>query len=128
VQFWTVIFQPFNNDAHDLFMLCIVFMCQSYHVVFYYCCSIIVRFFIQFFVRLFCFSLFIVHSAKEKDSILILDCIPGILIPLYKKYPLYVKYLFIIIYASQINILPQTASPITIIDVAGYMEPIFSKS
>jgi hypothetical protein len=28
----------------------------------------------------FCFPLFIVHCSKEKSSILILDCIPGILI------------------------------------------------
>jgi hypothetical protein len=31
----------FNKDTHDLFMLCIVLMCQLYRVVFYYCCSII---------------------------------------------------------------------------------------
>jgi hypothetical protein len=75
--------------------------------------------------------LFIVRCSKKKDSILILDCNPGILIPLY------VKYLFIIIYTSQIYFIHLTAPtlskyrserPITIIDIAGYLEPIFSKS
>ncbi len=133
----------FNKDTHDLFMLCIMLMCQLHHVVFY----IVVRFIIvvwfsfefcsSFVQLLFSFdsfaffsicSLFIVQ--KRKYSILMLDCIPGILIPLY------VKNVFIIIYASQINIIHQTTPtlslyrsewPITIIDIAGYTEPIFSK-
>jgi hypothetical protein len=97
----------FNKDTRDLFMLCIVLMCQLY-----YCCSIIlfvVRLFHSSFVQLFfsfdyfAFPLFIVCCSKKIDSILILDCIPGIYIPLY------VKYLFIIIYASQINIIHQTS-------------------
>ncbi len=33
-------FNLFNKDTHDLFMLCIVLMCQLYRVVFYHCCSI----------------------------------------------------------------------------------------
>jgi hypothetical protein len=85
-------------------MLRIVLMCQLYHVELLllfnsFCCCLT---FIQFFCLIL--LLFIVHCSllKEKDSILILDCIPGILIPLY------VKYLFIIIYASQINIIHQT--------------------
>jgi hypothetical protein len=69
-------------------------MCQLYHVVLYYCCSI---YFIvvQLSFNSFAVSLFIVHCSKEKYSILILDCIPGISILLY------VRYLFIIIHASQ---------------------------
>ncbi len=102
----------FNKDTHYLFMLCIVLMCELYHVVFIIVVQFILLLF-DFFIRLlfdFCFhsillllycSLFIVK--KKKDSILILDCIPGISIPLY------VKYLFSIIYASQINIIHQTA-------------------
>jgi hypothetical protein len=89
-------------------MLCIVLRCQLYGVVF----IIVVRFisllfdfhssFVQLFFHLI-LLLFIVYCSQKKDSILILGCIPGILIPLY------VKYLFIIIYASQINIIHQTA-------------------
>jgi hypothetical protein len=61
-----------NKDTRDLFMLCIVIMCQLYRVLFYYCSSIILLFdFHSSFVRLlfsiqfFCsirFSLFIVHE------------------------------------------------------------------
>jgi hypothetical protein len=74
-------FNLFNKDTRDLFMLCIVFMCQLYRVLFiivarvYYCCS-----FILFIVRLsfvlmsdfcyfsilllFIYSLFIVQKKK----------------------------------------------------------------
>ncbi len=91
----------FNKDTLDLFMLCIVLMCQLYRVVFYYCCSILLVLFIYFvrcstfpfivcstFVSFdsFAFNLFIVHCLKRKYSVLILDCIPGILILLYKNY------------------------------------------
>jgi hypothetical protein len=80
----------FNKDTRDLFMLCIVLMCQLNRVLFcsiyYWCLFILLLFdFCSSFVHLlfnFCFIKFslllIVH---EKYSILILDCIPGILIP-----------------------------------------------
>ncbi len=68
----------FNEDTRDLFMLCIILICQLYRVVFYYCCSIyfiVVRLsfeFCPYFVRLlfsfdsFDFSLFIFRCSKEK--------------------------------------------------------------
>ncbi len=60
----------FNKDTCDLFMLCIVFMCQLYCVVFYYCRSIILLLFDLYLILLdFCFHsillLFIVHCAWE---------------------------------------------------------------
>jgi hypothetical protein len=92
-------FNPFNKDTRDLFMLCIVFMRQLSRALFYYCCSlfiIVVCLFSSLFnfhslfdfcsrsiLLLFIHSLFVVQ--KRKDSILILGCIPGILIPLYMK-------------------------------------------
>ncbi len=78
-----------NKDTRDLFMLCIVPMCQLHHVVFYYCCSFILLLFDNYtsFVLLLSsldsFALFIVHCSLEKYSILILDCITVIWIPLY---------------------------------------------
>jgi hypothetical protein len=85
-------------------MLCIVFMCQLNRVLFiivvcyFVRCSTFTSFFCSTFVliRFLAFHLFVVHCSKEKDSILILDCTPGILILLY---PLYKKT--ITIYASQ---------------------------
>jgi hypothetical protein len=92
----TVTFQPFNKDTHDYSYLC---MCQLIVFIIYYCCLlfiVVVHLFCSlfdlhlFFVRhlffqFFAFHLFVVHCSKEKDSILILDCIPGISIPLYVK-------------------------------------------
>ncbi len=97
-------FNLFNNDTHDLFMLYIVFMCQLNHVLFiivvcyFVRCSTFIhsfnRLLFSFDSLLFIHSLFIVQ--KGKDSILILDSIPGISILLY---PLYKNT--ITIYASQ---------------------------
>jgi hypothetical protein len=93
-------FNLFNKDSRDLFMLCIVFMCQLYRVLFiivvqFHCCSlfcVLFDFSVHSFVQLlfsfesllFIYSLF--HCTKEKDSILILDSIPGISILLHVKY------------------------------------------
>jgi hypothetical protein len=76
-------------------MVRIVFVCQLYHALFiivdrYF--SLLFVYFVRLFnficslfdfclIQFFCFSLFIV--GKKKDSILILECIPGILILLY---------------------------------------------
>ncbi len=98
MQSWTFTFQPvFNKDTHDLF-----YVVHSAHVPvnrvdlllffdYFVRCLIFLSSFVRllFSIRFFCFHLFIVRCSKEKDIILILDCIPGILI------------LFIIIYASQ---------------------------
>jgi hypothetical protein len=101
----------FNKDTLGLFMLCIMLVCQLYHVVF----IIVSRFILLLFDfhssfdhLLFDFgfpfdSLLSLFVVQRKDSILILDCITGISIPLY------MKYLFILDYASQINIIHQTA-------------------
>ncbi len=101
----------FNKDTRNLFMLCIIFMCQLCCLLFiivaqfYFCCSFIL-FVVQFsfillfdccshlILLLFIYSLFIVQ--KEKDSILILDCIPGISILLY-----HCTRTTVIIYANQ---------------------------
>ncbi len=117
-------FNLFNKDTRDLFMLYIMFMCQLYHALFYYCCSlfiIVVHLFCSLFDfrSLFCstfvsfdsyaFHSFVVHCSKEKDSILILDCIPGILIPLYEKYLLYHCTRIPSPSSKSINIIHQTA-------------------
>jgi hypothetical protein len=94
----------FNKDTCDLFMLCIVLMCQLHRVVFIIVVSLFCLLFdfpihllFDFcFIRFFCFSLFIVCCSKEKYSILTLDCIPGISILLY-----HCTRSTIIIYASQ---------------------------
>ncbi len=78
-------FNLFNKDTHDLFMLWIMLVCHlllciivivvQFTVCLYSTfvhCSFDYFFFIQL-------SLFFVH--QKKYSILILDCIPGILIP-----------------------------------------------
>jgi hypothetical protein len=131
----------FNKDTHDLFMLCRMRMCQLYRVVFYNCCLIhfiVVQlsfhFHSSFFQLLFSFDslLFIVRCSKEK----IFNSDPG----LYSRYfdpavPLYQKYHHHL--CKSINIIHQTAPslswyrsewPITIIDIARYAKPIFSKS
>jgi hypothetical protein len=92
----------FNKDTCDLFMLClcIMLMCQLYRVLFYSCCSIILLLFdfhsmlfifCTTFVRLFFpFDSLLFNCSllmRKKYSMLILDCIPGISIPLYVKYP-----------------------------------------
>jgi hypothetical protein len=100
----TVTFQPFNKDTHDLFILCIMSMCQLIVFVIYYLLLVIYcyRSFILFIVQssfflcstlLFHCSLFIV---QRKDSFLILDHIPGISILLYLLYKNTIT-----IYASQ---------------------------
>jgi hypothetical protein len=121
----------FNKDTRDLFMLCIMLVCQIHRVVFYYCCSIFIQvLFVFCFIRFFCF--FIVHCSREK----IFNSDPG----LYSRYfdsavPLYKKYHHHL--CKSINIIHQTAptlskyrseGPITIIDIPGYTKPIFSKS
>ncbi len=130
----------FNKDTL-IYLFCAQCSCASYIVQYFITVVRLILFLVRLFrssfgrllfsFNYFAFSLFIVPCPKKKDLILILDCIPGILIPLY------MKYLFIIIYASQINIIHQTAPtlsqyrsewPIMIIDIAGYTEPIFSKS
>ncbi len=90
-------------------------MCICHLIVFiiYYLLLVVVRLFCSlfdfhlFFIQLlFSFDslLFIVHCSKEKDSILILDHVPGISIPFN---PLYVKFNQLLykntltIYASQ---------------------------
>jgi hypothetical protein len=98
----------FNKDTCDLFMLCMVLMCQLYRAVF----IIVVRLFCSLFnfyssfVQLlfsFVFDSFTFHRSmfvvQKKIFNSDPDCIPGISIRF--KYPLYMKYLFIIIYASQ---------------------------
>jgi hypothetical protein len=104
-------FNLFNKDTCDLFMLCLVFMCQLYRALFDHCCSLLLLLIIYFvscstfpniscsiFVLiLFFFFSFIRYSFfKRKDSILNLDFIPGILILLY-----HCTRTTIIIYASQ---------------------------
>jgi hypothetical protein len=91
----------FNKDTCDLFMLCIVFMCQLHRVVFYYCCSLLLLLFVILFVArlfrssfvrlLFSFDslLFIVSLFKRKR----VNSDPG----LYSRYfdpiqPLYLLY------------------------------------
>ncbi len=142
VQFWMVTFKPFSKKTLMIYLCCTQCSCASYIVQYF---ITVVRFlfvlcstFVSFnscSILLLQYSLF-----KEKDSILILDCIPGILIQLYKKYPFkqYVKYLLYHHHlCKSINIIHQTTPPlsqygsewpITIIDIAGYTEPIFSKS
>jgi hypothetical protein len=75
-------FNLFNKDTRDYFIIVARYL------------SLLFLYFVQlfdfhlFFVRLlFSFDSFAFHcsSFKEKDSILILDCIPGILILLYKN-------------------------------------------
>ncbi len=69
-------FNLFNKDTRDLFMLCIVFMCHLYHVLFIAVVSLFCllfdfhSFFCSTFVliRFFCFSF--IHCSKEKDSVL----------------------------------------------------------
>jgi hypothetical protein len=61
------------NHVRYLLLLLIIYRSLIYFVH----CSI----FISFFVRLF----FLIHCSKETDSILILDCISGISIPLDVK-------------------------------------------
>ncbi len=121
----------FNKDTRDLFMLCIMLVCQLHRVVFYYCCSIFIKvLFVFCFIWFFC--IFIVHCSKEK----IFNSDPGLYssyfdsaVPLYKKYRHHL--------CKSINIIYQTAptlskhrskGPITIIDRLGYTKPIFSKS
>jgi hypothetical protein len=50
-------------------------------------CSTFIHSFVRLFVLFdsFAFHSFVVHCSKEKDSILILDCIPSLSIPLYVK-------------------------------------------
>ncbi len=104
-------FNLFQEKHLCLFMLCIVLMCQLYRVVI----IIVVRFILLLFdfhsILLFdsfafhC-SLFIVRRKQFNSD-------PG----LQSRYfdPLYVKYLFIIIYASQINIIHQTGCTIFVL-------------
>jgi hypothetical protein len=97
-------FNLFNKDTRDLFMLYIVFMWQLNNVLFiivvcyFFRCLTFIhsfnRLLFSFDSLLFIHPLFIVQ--KGKDSILILDSIPGISILLY---PLYKNT--ITIYASQ---------------------------
>ncbi len=86
----------FNKDTYDLFMLCIVLVCQLYSVFLlllldlFCCCSIIhssLFIFWSTFVSFKYFVRFNVHCSLfiGKYSILILDCIPGISIPLYYR-------------------------------------------
>jgi hypothetical protein len=73
----------------SLLVICLsLFVIYLFVLVDCYCCSFIlfiVQLFIHSVVR-FCsssillLSLFVVHCSKEKSSILILDCVPGILI------------------------------------------------
>ncbi len=112
---WTATFQPVSiktlmiylcvHSAHVPVISCsIYFCCLIYFIVvrlLFEFCSSLVRLFFSFNSFVFHCSLFIVQ--RKKNSILILDCIPSISIPLY------VKYLFIIIYASQMNMIHQTA-------------------
>jgi hypothetical protein len=57
VQCWTVTFQPTSNkDTRDLFMLCLILMCQLHRVLFYYCYSIILLL-LDFYSILFIFLL-----------------------------------------------------------------------
>ncbi len=98
----------FNKDTRDLFILCIVIVCQFSCIVLLLLFNLfgVVRLFIRllfiFFVRLLFHSIilfdstFIVHCSLEKYSILILDCIPGISIPTASK-------------SESINIIHQTA-------------------
>jgi hypothetical protein len=78
-----------------IYIVCNVYV-QLIVFIIYYCCSlfiVVVHLFCSLFdlhsffcsTSILCFS-FVVHCSKEKDSILILDCSPGISIPLYVKY------------------------------------------
>jgi hypothetical protein len=82
----------FNKDTRDLFMLCIMLMCQYYCVdllLFDLFCSLFdfsftfcSTFHLPFVRLLFSFNSFAFHCSlfvvqKKKDSILILDFIPG---------------------------------------------------
>ena len=78
------------------FALCQLFICYRYSLpVFIYLCSLFIIDIILFcslfdfsstllfdfvLLRSFCFSSFFVYCSKEKSSILILDCVPGILL------------------------------------------------
>ncbi len=131
----------FHKDTRDLFMLCIMLMCQLHRVVFYYSCLIILLLFdfhSSFVHALFDFcvpfnsfacSQFVVQRKKFNPD-------PGLhsrylkpAVPLYKKYH---HHLY-----KSINIIHQTAPslsqyrselPITIIDIVGYTKSIISKS
>jgi hypothetical protein len=117
-------------------MLYIILVCQLYRVV-YYCCSIYfvagrfsVKFYSSFVRLLFSFDSFAFHCSlfKEKDSILILDCIPGIstCCTIVQEVPSS---------SMQVNkhihqISPSLSKyrsewPITVIDIVGYTRPIF---
>ncbi len=123
----------FNKDTRDLFMYIVhVVLCASYHIhylfivacylslllIYFVHCSILIYFLFDF--------CFIVHCSKEKDSILILDCIPGILILLinnctgvqeYNHHPC--KSIHIIHQTSPTLSQYRSEGPITIIDIAG---------
>ncbi len=94
-------FNLFNKDTRELFMLCMlcfvpVIIRYLFIIIRYlYICACYFHYhsFILFIVRLFhprCCSIlflfdsfvssFIVHCSKEKTSIQILDCVPGIMI------------------------------------------------
>jgi hypothetical protein len=138
----------FNKDTFDLFMLCMVLICQLHHVFFYYCCLIyftVVRFILLLFDHsfvfyssfvdfcsfdYFCFdSTFIVHCSLEN-----IQFWSWIVFQVFRSRCTrsYHHHL-----CKSISIIHQTAQslsyyrsewPIKIIDIEGYSEPIFSKT
>ncbi len=71
VQFWMVTFQPISIKTLVIYLfLCKVFMCQLNHVVFYYCCSIILLLFnfIQFFsIQFHCLKKWFMRKIFNSD-------------------------------------------------------------
>jgi hypothetical protein len=100
-----------------------VFLYQLSCIIFYYCSTLI-----HFVQLLFSHDSF-VHSSLfvRKYSVLILDCFPGILIPLYKNHHHPCKSINIIHRTALSLSLYRSEWPITIIDIEGYTKPIFSK-
>ncbi len=133
----------FNKDTRDLFMLCIMLVCQLYRVLFDYCwfdyfsvvrfsfvfCSTFV--FIQFFcsIRFHC-SLF-TRKNMQFWSWFVFQVFRSCSSSMWSTHNCATSSS-----SKSINIIHQTAPslslfrsewPIPIIDIAGYTEPIFSK-
>jgi hypothetical protein len=73
----------FNKDNRDLFMSCIMLMCQLYHVEFHFCCSIVLLlldFYLILFDFCFPFDSFAFHCSLFMRKIFNSD--PG----LYSRY------------------------------------------
>ncbi len=103
----------FNKDTRDLFMLCIMLMCQLHRVLFYNCCSIILLLF-DFHSLLFIFCLTFVFY-----SILLLFIVHCFLFmrKLFNSDPgLYSRYFDPIIHhhiSKSINIIHQTVTSLS---------------